>query len=230
MVAVVPRPGRRAGPAAAATTPAVGAGSASTARSMRTLAWGQRRFSALLAIARPSVRTMLARRLIALGAGDVAEAATVADALMLARDSSPRALVVVEPGLPDGSGLALLDELRAAGWAHGIVIADADDLISVRAALSCGVRGLLVGQSASSAPAPMALLHARPAGGVASLSAREVEVLRLVADGQSNRDVGASLGLSALTVKSHLARVARKLGTGDRAEMVATAMRGGLFR
>ena len=39
-----------------------------------------------------------------------------------------------------------------------------------------------------------------------------------------------SLGLSALTVKSHLARIARKLGTGDRAEMVALAMRAGVIR
>ena len=42
--------------------------------------------------------------------------------------------------------------------------------------------------------------------------------------------VGEQLGLSALTVKSHLARIARKLGTGDRAEMVAMAMRAGVVR
>ena len=40
----------------------------------------------------------------------------------------------------------------------------------------------------------------------------------------------SQLGLSALTVKSHLARIARKLGTGDRAEMVALAMRAGVIR
>jgi DNA-binding CsgD family transcriptional regulator len=63
--------------------------------------------------------------------------------------------------------------------------------------------------------------------GVDSLSAREIQVLQLVADGKSNKDIGEALGLSALTVKSHLARIARKLGTGDRAEMVVTAMRAG---
>jgi DNA-binding NarL/FixJ family response regulator len=46
----------------------------------------------------------------------------------------------------------------------------------------------------------------------------------------SNKQIGEELGLSALTVKSHLARIARKLGTGDRAEMVAMAMRGGVIR
>jgi len=61
------------------------------------------------------------------------------------------------------------------------------------------------------------------------LSDREVEVLELVADGRSNKEIGEELGLSALTVKSHLARIARKLGTGDRAELVARAMRSALI-
>ena len=65
--------------------------------------------------------------------------------------------------------------------------------------------------------------------GVRELSAREIEVLRLVADGRSNKAIGQTMGLSALTVKSHLARIARKLGTGDRAGMVAVAMRGGII-
>ncbi|WP_344661880.1 helix-turn-helix transcriptional regulator, partial [Catenulispora subtropica] len=63
--------------------------------------------------------------------------------------------------------------------------------------------------------------------GCRDLSAREIEVLRLVADGRSNKAIGQAMGLSALTVKSHLARIARKLGTGDRAGMVAVALRGG---
>ena len=69
----------------------------------------------------------------------------------------------------------------------------------------------------------------RPAevGSAPTLTAREIQVLQLVADGKSNKDIGEELGLSALTVKSHLARIARKLGTGDRAEMVVTAMRAG---
>jgi DNA-binding NarL/FixJ family response regulator len=71
----------------------------------------------------------------------------------------------------------------------------------------------------------------RPRGGSPDeLSNREIEVIQLVAEGNSNRAIGEDLGLSSLTVKSHLARIARKLGTGDRAEMVALAMRGGLLR
>src|SRR3712207_7679149 len=44
------------------------------------------------------------------------------------------------------------------------------------------------------------------------------------------RSIGEALNLSALTVKSHLSRIGRKLGTGDRAQMVALAMRAGVIR
>ena len=57
----------------------------------------------------------------------------------------------------------------------------------------------------------------------------EAHLLQLVADGQSNKEIGTALGLSALTVKSHLARIARKLGTGDRAELVMISLRSGLI-
>ena len=62
------------------------------------------------------------------------------------------------------------------------------------------------------------------------LSEREIEVIRLVADGRSNRWIGQQLGVSMLTVKSHLARISRKFGTGDRAHIVAKAMRAGTIR
>ena len=58
-------------------------------------------------------------------------------------------------------------------------------------------------------------------------SPRELQLLELVADGLSNIEIAERTGLSSLTVKSHLARTARKLGTGDRAGMVAVAFRAG---
>ena len=61
------------------------------------------------------------------------------------------------------------------------------------------------------------------------LSAREVDILRLVAEVHTNKEIGDLVDLSALTVKSHLARIARKLGTGDRAHMVALALRSGVI-
>jgi len=116
------------------------------------------------------------------------------------------------------------------------VLSSTEDPYTVRAALAGGVRAFLVTAS-SGGPAARAsslphTLAARPRAarltGAEALSGREVEVLQLVADGRSNKEIGEALGLSALTVKSHLARIARKLGTGDRAEMVVVAMRAGV--
>ena len=60
------------------------------------------------------------------------------------------------------------------------------------------------------------------------LSGREVEVLRLVADGCMNRAVGSRLGIGEATVKTHLGHVYEKLGVTDRASAVRTAWELGL--
>ncbi len=179
------------------------------------------RFAAMVVVANPALREAVSHTLRALGARHVLEVSTVAEAR--ARSQVGVAdLVVIEAGLPDGSGIALMRELRAAGWHRGMVLSTSDDPYTVRAAVSAGVRSYLV----SAAPAGARPMGAR-SDGVDTLSAREIQVLQLVAEGKSNKDIGDDLGLSALTVKSHLARIARKLGTGDRAEMVATSLRSG---
>ncbi|MDX6205755.1 MAG: hypothetical protein QOF82_548 [Frankiales bacterium] len=208
-------------------------------------------FSAMVVDDHPLVRESMVSRLTAMGAREVMEAASVAEARARAHASGPRDLCVLDLGLPDGSGLDLLADLRAAGWPRLVVLSAADDPYSVRAAFVAGAQGYLL-KSASplvvadgvrrvldggvyADPSVASLLavglRGTPASeGVEQLSGRELEVLRLVADGQSNKQIGDQLGLSALTVKSHLARIARKLGTGDRAEMVALAMRAGVIR
>jgi DNA-binding NarL/FixJ family response regulator len=208
-------------------------------------------FTAMVVDDHPLVRESMVARLRAMGCTDIVEAASAAEARARAR-SGPRDLAVLDLGLPDGSGIELVGHLRAEGWARVVVLSAADDPYSVRAAFVAGAQGYLL-KSASTAivadgvrqvlgggvyadPSVASLLAAglrgtAPGeGGLAELSGREVEVLRLVADGKSNKEIGDLLGLSALTVKSHLARIARKLGTGDRAEMVALAMRAGVIR
>lgn len=61
-------------------------------------------------------------------------------------------------------------------------------------------------------------------------TAREIQVVRLVARGMTNPEIGAELGLSPVTVKQHLARVGTKLGVGDRAGIVGAAIRGGYLQ
>jgi DNA-binding NarL/FixJ family response regulator len=181
------------------------------------------RFAALVVVATPALREAVAHTLRALGARHVLEVSSVAEARLRAA-AGVADLLIAEAGLPDGSGISLVRELRSAGWVRGLVLTTSDDPYSVRAAIGAGVRSYLV--STGSGPGPIRTGESRGEG-VDSLSAREIQVLQLVADGKSNKDIGEALGLSALTVKSHLARIARKLGTGDRAEMVATAMRAG---
>jgi len=177
----------------------------------------------MVVVATPTLREAVGHTLRILGARHVLEVGTVADARHRA-GTGIADLCVAEAGLPDGSGITLIRDLRAAGWVRALVLSTADDPYSVRAAIGAGVRAYLVSAAASPIPRQGG---ERGGDGVDSLSAREIQVLQLVADGKSNKDIGESLGLSALTVKSHLARIARKLGTGDRAEMVATALRSG---
>jgi DNA-binding NarL/FixJ family response regulator len=62
------------------------------------------------------------------------------------------------------------------------------------------------------------------------LSGREIEILDLVAQGKSNRNIAGELWISEATVKSHLLRIYEKLGANDRASAVAAAMKRGILR
>lgn len=180
-------------------------------------------FTAMVVGSDPYRRALTVRRLRALGARDVAEAGSILQARAWARTGGPRDICLSEAILPDGSGLALLADLQRAGWSGCIVVPLADGARAVHAALNAGVRSAVVAGRPSSGPSSDS--EAARAAARLGLSDREVEVLRHVAAGRSNRAIGEAMGLSALTVKSHLARIARKLGTGDRAGMVATALR-----
>lgn len=81
--------------------------------------------------------------------------------------------------------------------------------------LAPSVAGLLVGQVRKPARGP--------------LSPRELEVLRLVATGATNREAAAALFISEASVKTHLLHIYAKLDTRDRASAVAEAYRRGLL-
>ncbi len=77
---------------------------------------------------------------------------------------------------------------------------------------------MLLDELADHSPAPMSSRH-----GVVSLSERELEVLRLAAEGLSNRDIALRLFVTVGTVKKHLNNVFAKLGAARRAEAIARA-------
>ncbi|GAB2764476.1 response regulator [Streptomyces bullii] len=79
------------------------------------------------------------------------------------------------------------------------------------------------------APQATAHLLGRPAAPELVLSERELEVVRLLAQGHSNRTIAAALRVTEATVKTHLVRIYRKLGTENRASTVSEAVRRGLL-
>jgi ATP/maltotriose-dependent transcriptional regulator MalT len=68
-----------------------------------------------------------------------------------------------------------------------------------------------------------------PARGEGTLTVRELEVVRLVARGASNREIARDLRISEATVKTHLLKIFEKLGVADRTSAVTTAMERGLI-
>ncbi len=64
---------------------------------------------------------------------------------------------------------------------------------------------------------------------VEDLTLREVEVLRLLADGSGNKEIASHLGISEHTVKFHISSILGKLGVSTRTEAVTTGIRRGLI-
>ena len=199
--------------------------------------------TAMVVVADPRVRSTVTRHLWALGVRDVIEASSIAEARP--RVGNPRDICVADVHLPDGSGLTLLSETRAAGWPNGLALSAADDIGAVRNALAGGVKGYVVtgtrtniGLPTRPGAAPIgsaaARMHRRPPGapshpgGYRELSGREVEVLRLVAKGLSYRQIADRLVLSHRTVQNHVQNTLRKLQLHNRVQLVRYAIEQGL--
>jgi DNA-binding CsgD family transcriptional regulator len=164
-------------------------------------------------------RRMLTTGLLEAGVGRVIEAdsASAVDDILLAGGVGHLALLSLAFGT---SSNRLIRGLRDASWARVIALAPTADIQPVLGAIESGACGVLRGRPGAEAEIPDLAKE---------LSGRELEVLELVADGQTNKRIAEELSLSALTVKSHLARISRKLGTGDRSHLVAIAMRAGIL-
>ena len=164
----------------------------------------------------------------------------------------PMALALVDLQLPDGDGRELIAQLRAddpglgilvvSAWsseeailgalragATGYVLKERDDvevMLSIRSVLRGGapIDPFIARRILELLPAP----SAAPALAEA-LSEREGEILRLVADGLSNREIAEQLFLSRYTVESHVKRVYRKLAVSSRIGAVREARSRGLL-
>jgi DNA-binding NarL/FixJ family response regulator len=106
-----------------------------------------------------------------------------------------------------------------------------------RVQIAHAVRSAAAGQSVLDPQVQQRLLAAAATGGIQAtgdqqlpdgLTAREGDVLRLIADGLSNREIAGKLYVSEATVKSHINRLFAKTGVRDRAQAVQYAYRHGI--
>jgi len=157
------------------------------------------------------------------GALDVRYATSPADLLRAVPHTPDRGIGVLCRSPRSQAVLQLIGALRHNGWRRIVIACHESSEASIRLAIASKVRCVIIDPSQRNEDDPALAEPGAPA-----LSAREVQVLQGVADGNTNNEIGELLGLSGLTIKSHLARIGRKTGTGDRAAMVAAAMRAGI--
>jgi DNA-binding NarL/FixJ family response regulator len=175
------------------------------------------------------------------------EAASGVEAVALAVARKPQ-VVLMDLRMPGGDGVSAIRELRDRLPEIRVLVLttygdDADVLAAIdagatgyllkdapREELLRGVRAAAAGQSVLSPEVAATLLgRVREPEPETPLSPRELEVLRLVAAGRSNREAAAELFISEATVKTHLLHVYAKLGVNDRAAAVAAGYERGLL-
>ena len=200
-------------------------------------------------------RQGLRRMLEADGMTIVGEATDGAKAIALARELSPDVLVI-DLKMPNTSGIAAIGQvLRTNPEAQLVVLtvsAEDDDAIAALAAGACSyllkdtraddlvssIRLAASGHAILSHEAMRALVrrvrtdsHTReqaPSKGL-GLTARELDVLRLIVDGADNAAIGRELSLSPHTVKQHVTNIFEKLGVRSRVQAAVYAVRNGLI-
>jgi DNA-binding NarL/FixJ family response regulator len=172
--------------------------------------------------------------------------ATVEDGLSAARASRPD-VVVLDLRMPNGGGLAFLDALAAERIASKtVVLTAAISDTEVSQALQKGAAGLVLKESppeqliecvrkvhagerwvdpgaVTRVLPPAAPTDTDAQNRAASLTGREREVVRMIASGLRNRDIGERLSISENTVKVHLHNIYEKLGVEGRMELLLLA-------
>ncbi|KPI00407.1 two component transcriptional regulator, LuxR family [Actinobacteria bacterium OK074] len=177
------------------------------------------------------------------------EAAGGTEAVARAAELDPD-VILMDLRMPDGGGVDAIAHLTRTGARAKVLVlttydTDSDTLPAIEAGatgyllkdaprdeLFTAVRAAAAGRTVLSPAVASRLVSAvrtPRAPGAESLSAREREVLALVARGTSNREIARELFISEATVKTHLTHLYAKLGVNDRAAAVATAYERGIL-
>lgn len=193
----------------------------------------------------PVVRDGLRGMLAAADFEVVGEAASGDEAVAVVTAMSPD-VVLMDLRMPGSDGLSAIERLRDHPC-RVLVLTTYDTDRDVLPAIKAGATGYLLkdtprdelqrairaahaGEAVLSPAVATRLFGQVREPAAEPLSARELDVLALVARGSTNRAVAAALFISEATVKTHLLHVYAKLGVSDRAAAVAVAYERGLLR
>lgn len=174
----------------------------------------------------------------------VAEADSGAEALALAGRARID-LVLMDITMRDGSGIEATARLHASHPDIAVLILSMHDKLEyVTQAMQAGARGYVLKDAPGKDivlaidtvmaggiyySAALARQLARPAAQDNQLTSREQEVLRHIANGESNKQIARALDLSVRTVETHRLNIKRKLGIEGQAELIKFAVQHGRF-
>jgi DNA-binding NarL/FixJ family response regulator len=173
----------------------------------------------------------------------VAQTGTGEEAVALFQKHKPD-ITLMDLRLPGMSGVDAIRAIRrTCPGARFVVLTTYEGDADIHQALEAGAQGYVIkgmpyqilldavqrvyrGQRFLPPPVARALASRMPDS---DLSAREQEVLSLIANGKSNKDIAAALGITEATVKCHVSAILLRLNVSDRTEAVVTALHRGLI-
>lgn len=175
----------------------------------------------------------------------IGEAGDGKQAINRARVDRPD-VVLMDLRMPGVDGVQATREIVDEGLAHVLILTTYDSETDVLPAIEAGATGYLLkdaardelidavvaaakGESVLSPPVARRLMGQVRKPRKSAVSERELEVLRAVARGNTNREIAAELFISEATVKTHLLHVYEKLEASDRASAVARGFELGLL-
>ncbi|CAM3309934.1 response regulator [Stackebrandtia soli] len=173
------------------------------------------------------------------------EAADGAEAVERARTLRPD-VILMDLRMPTMDGVSAIRELGRLGVPSKVLVLTTFDTDKdVRPAIEAGATGYLLKDTGRDeliravraaargetilSPSVATRLVSQVRAPADTLSAREIEILELIARGATNREAAKRLFISEATVKTHLLHIYTKLGVNDRAAAVATGFRRGLL-
>jgi DNA-binding NarL/FixJ family response regulator len=161
-------------------------------------------------------------------------------------------VVFMDVRMPGISGIEATKQIRKAHPGTKVILITIDESRgAISEAIQAGVSGYLLKDASADALVDAAkqavegravihpqltktfieeVQHVEDAPTTTPLSKREREILQMVANGSTTKEVARDLGISPHTVKTHLERIFEKLGANDRAQAVAIAIRTGLVQ